>query len=379
MRSRYPVVSGFLIFAILLATCSMPSFVPTVAVADSPPMQPVVAIHKSDYTNALKGMPDDPATPADAPGGWYYDSFWHFQVTAMLEEALKADGTPYVEVTDADIESGALMSGGAPKYPILFSLAAECVSDAEVGQIRDYTNAGGQVFAGGSSWIRNADGTYRDSSGHAEMALSSEMGLESVPLGDKPGGGTWSWGHINTIRRDSDDSLVSHITTGQDLFWPLPEKYNTDAAGMVLDDNGSHNAWVTTPTSTDPATVLVHSPELLDYPSSTVPVIATKAYGAGRFIYSAEMAPLAGWGGYAPDTSEYLFFRRAIENAFKSAGLPLVRLSAGSTRTRPRSRRVGTATSTTVASPHLRTSSASTGYADSTSSSPASLMTMATR
>ena len=106
----------------------------------------------------------------------------------MLEEALKADGTPYVEVTDADIESGALMSGGSPKYPILFSLAAECVSDAEVGQIRDYTNAGGQVFSGGSSWIRNADGTYRDSSGHAEMALSSEMGLESVPLGDKPAG-----------------------------------------------------------------------------------------------------------------------------------------------------------------------------------------------
>ena len=178
--------------------------------------KPMVAVHVSSYTEALHGTPQSPGSSSDVLG-MYYDSFSHDQVRAMLEEALRGDGTPFVEVSDADIENGALLTNGQPTYPIVFSLDAEVVSDAEVSAIRNYVSAGGQAYVGGSSWTRRPDGTYREASdGHTEFALANEMGLTSLAVGTNPQGGTWAWGLANTIRRTSDDPLVAHLTAGAD-------------------------------------------------------------------------------------------------------------------------------------------------------------------
>ncbi len=303
---------------------------PVTAVAEVPPAPtPLVAVHVSEYTKALNGTVQSPAPSSDVRG-MYYDSFSHELAYTMLEEALRSDGTPFVELSDADIENGALLREGVPAYPIVFSLMAESVSDTEVGRIRDYVSAGGHVYVGGSSWIRRPDGTFReDAEGTAEFPLSAEMGLKSVALGPKPQGGTWSWGEANVIRRTSNDEMVSHLTAGEDLSWPLPRNYDSDAVDdMHGPGNGAHLVWATRPASQNPATVLAEVPQLHGSTVTGVPLIATKRFGSGQFVYHAEMAPLAGWGGLAPDTSEYVFFRNAIESAFRVARVPLVRLAA---------------------------------------------------
>ena len=78
-------------------------------------------------------------------------------------------------VTDADIAAGALLDAGAPKYPIVFSLASEAVADNEIQPLRDYVNAGGFLFVGSSAFTRNPDGTTR-----GNFALADEMGLNMV-------------------------------------------------------------------------------------------------------------------------------------------------------------------------------------------------------
>ena len=117
---------------------------------------PVVAIHVSENTEA----------------NWTNPSWEYFAIYRMLEESFKSDGTPFVEISDASIESGGLLVSGVPKYPILFSLASECISDSEASQISSYVSAGGFVYAGSSSWTKYADGSTR-----SDFALSSQMGL----------------------------------------------------------------------------------------------------------------------------------------------------------------------------------------------------------
>jgi len=296
--------------------------------ADEAEQVPKVAIHVSDYTNNLHGTPGSPGSVSD-PQGWYYDSFWHFQAHTMLEESLRSDGTPFAELSDGQIEAGSLLANGKPRYPIFFSVMAECVSDIEVQAIRQYVAAGGTAYVAGSSWIRGQNGLYRVSAnGTAEFALSREMGLESVPVEDKPQGGTWSWVLTNRIWTNSNDSLVSHLPKNTDLVWPLPKNYDSDAYDMYRRDEGVHWAWLARRTSDSSATVLAVMKPGPGYAFPDAPLLATKAYGAGRFIYQSEMAPLAGWGGYAPDISEYVFVRRAIEQAFNRQNLPLPRISA---------------------------------------------------
>lgn len=313
----------------ILATGSLATVGPARVKAAALPTSPIVAVHVSEYTSALHGQPGQPA-PASDVMGWYYDSFMHFQAYTLLEESLRADGTPFVEVTDADIEAGALIADGKPKYPILFSLMAEAISDTEVNALRQYVTSGGFVYVGGSSWIRTPTGSYRNTpSGRAEFALAAEMGLESQPSGTKPQGGTWSWGYAKSIKRLADSRLVDHLVPkGEKLEWALPRRFDSDAFGLWNTDGGFHQMWITRPAAANPATVLAvgDTTQVGDY--KDFPFLATRQHGLGRFIYHAEMAPLAGWGGYTPDTSEYLFVRRAIEWAFETAGVPVVRLGA---------------------------------------------------
>jgi len=93
----------------------------------------------------------------------------------MLEEAFKSDGTPFIEISDADIESGDLLVSGVPKYPILFSLASECISDLAASQISSYVAAGGFVYVGASAWTRDSNGQER-----LNFALSSQIGLSCL-------------------------------------------------------------------------------------------------------------------------------------------------------------------------------------------------------
>jgi len=138
---------------------------------------PLVAIHVSEYTQAK----------------WPYITWKYFQIYSIIEESLRSDGTPFIEITDAQIESGGLLTGtGSPKYPIFISLAAECISGLEAQKIKEYVQAGGFAYVGSSSWTRNQDGTpytYVTPSGVTVVADS-----------------TWgpSYAAVNTIDGDSN-------------------------------------------------------------------------------------------------------------------------------------------------------------------------------
>ena len=58
-----------------------------------------------------------------------------------------------------------------------------------------------------------------------------------------------------------------------------------------------------------------------------VPYLLVKPYGKGYFIYDAALQPLIGHGGWAPGMYAYSIFRNAIQWAFQSAGLPVVKCS----------------------------------------------------
>jgi len=290
------------------------------------PTEPLVAIHVSEYTKSLNGSPQQPGLETD-PKGWYYNTFYYFQIIGMLKEVLKSDGTPFVEVSDADIENGLLLQDGKPKYPIVFSLMSEAISDLEAQEIKKYVTAGGFVYSSGSAWTRTETGSWRNNGiGNAKFALGAEMGLDSSPTGPKPFGGSWSWGDVNYIRSTVNHRLVNHLPKNQDLFWPLPMNYDTDPFSLKS-STSNHKAWVTTTTSQNPATVLATIQAATGFSYRDFPLLTTTHFGNGNFIYQAEMASLAGWGGLAPGTFEYVFIRRAIEWAFEKKKIPIVRLA----------------------------------------------------
>jgi len=133
---------------------------------------------------------------------WSYTSWTYWAVYASLEDILSSDGTPFVEINDSAIEAGGLLNNGIPKYPILISLASECVSDAEVSQILQYVSAGGFVFAGSSAFTRYSDGTAR-----SDFALSAQMG---VTCATSP---TNNWGQASYISVNATDQLDDILPT----------------------------------------------------------------------------------------------------------------------------------------------------------------------
>ena len=60
---------------------------------------------------------------------------------------------------------------------------------------------------------------------------------------------------------------------------------------------------------------------------SVYPLLATRQYGQGNFIYYSPINPLIGYGAFDASMYSYLIFRNAIEWAFESAGLPTISLS----------------------------------------------------
>jgi hypothetical protein len=259
--------------------------------AGSSDTQPVVAINGSEHTDANWGNT-----------AWHYSAIYR-----MLEESFKSDGTPFVEVSDANIESGGLMVSGVPKYPILFCLASECVSDAEANQISTFAAAGGFVYAGSSSWTRYADGSAR-----TNFALSTQMGLTSsnAPPND--------WVQVQYATRTADSRLVNDVPKNVQINWQLPLTDHTICS--LMPQVGIHYAWATQPTSNNPAQVLMTTDGNV--------MLAVKQYFNGVFIYHSELAPLAAFSVYSPIDYEYMFFRQAVEWAFENQHVPLTRLSA---------------------------------------------------
>jgi hypothetical protein len=179
------------------------------------PTTAAVAVHVSEYTSQF----------------WTYTNWKWFHPAQFLEESLQADGIPFVEISDADITAGRLMNGGVPRYPIMFSLAAEAISDPEASRIRSYVKAGGYVYVGSSSWTRRENGRVRRdaATGRSVFALGDEMGLV-------PGG----WIPIGAIEKMADAPMVDHLPSGF-IDWQMPRRYSD------LDLWTSHWVWKAMP------------------------------------------------------------------------------------------------------------------------------------
>jgi len=273
---------------------------------------PIVAIHDSEYTRALEARNAAATTPT-GPGTtgreWWPTNWHYFVMPESLKEALRSDGTAFEVVSDADIIAGKLIdTNGRPRYPIMISLASEAIADPEIARLTNYVAAGGFLFVGSSSFTRNTNGTTR-----GDFAIGNQMGIHSLAPG------LTNWRSNFAFQKQADHRLVSHIPSGQPLYWEMPS-------------SGDEIPWSVSPHPGNPfpgnsiwqvqssnATVLISgdaSPCLLD-----------RAYGSGHFIYDAAMQPLLGHGGWAPGMYAYLIVRKAIEWSFESARLPLAKLS----------------------------------------------------
>jgi len=298
--------------AVLMAAALSVGQFPAVTASTTPPL-PKVAIHVSEITQALEALPAGPTTPkppafADASGYEWWTSAWHyFVMPASLKEALSADGTPYVVITDADITAGNLLHpDGSPKYPILMSLAAEAIRDDEIAPLRNYIDAGGFLFVGSSSFTRNPNGTTR-----GNFALATELGL------GMRNSNLQNWYENSVFTKVLDNRIVAHIPSAT-LNWNLPLTSEEIPLGTTTGHvvHQDHYAWAVNRIDAD---ILANG--------SSGPLLATKGYGSGRFIYYGIMQPLIGLGGSDVGMYSYLILRRAIEWAFESANLPIVKLS----------------------------------------------------
>jgi hypothetical protein len=279
--------------------------------------QPVVAIHVSELTQGLETTAAGPSTP-QGPGTtgneWWTPSWHYFVMSESVKEALRSDGTPFVVVTDADISAGNLLTvNGALRYPIVISLASEAIRDDELTPLLNYVSAGGFLLAGSSAFTRNPDGTTR-----GDFALANALGLHMAnPM-------LQNWSANTTFSKVLDHRLISHIPAG-DLNWMMPLTSEDTPWGLSVGNSGPpghviqpyHYVWQV---NDGDATVLATT-------TAGLPYLAVKHYGSGYFIYDAAMQPLIGSGGYAPGMYAYGIFRNAIEWAFESVDLPIVKLS----------------------------------------------------
>src|SRR6185369_3667628 len=212
MKERHENASTFSVFlriSIIMLCLWIPgvSFLPHSAYAE--PARPLVAIHVSELTAALQSVPAVSPTPTGTGNSgyeWWYTA-WKYPVAyESLKEALRSDGTPFVEVSDSDIAAGTLLNtDGSPRYPILFSLAAEAIADNEISQIRAYVNAGGFLFVGSSSFTRNPNGTSR-----GDFALAAEIGVHMATPSLL---NRYENEHVTKV--DATNWFVSHYPSGQ--------------------------------------------------------------------------------------------------------------------------------------------------------------------
>ncbi|MGA9779592.1 MAG: tandem-95 repeat protein [Verrucomicrobiia bacterium] len=280
---------------------------------------PIVAIHDSELTRALETMTASGATPT-GPGTtsnqWWITQWHYFVMPDSVKETLRSDGTAYTVVGDSNILAGVLTNAdGSPKYPILISLASEAIDNGEIAQLTNYVAAGGFLFVGSSSFTRNTNGTTR-----GDFAISNAMGVDMVVPG------LTNWFLDSTFTKIVNHPLLSMFPGGQlewqlpassdEISWPVDTRFDgedPDATAPGL----AHLVWQV---QANGATVIAQG-------DGGVPYLAVKPYGKGYFIYEAAMQPLLGHGSWAPGMYTYSIFRNAIQWAFQSDGLPVVKSS----------------------------------------------------
>src|ERR1051325_11645763 len=270
---------------------------------------PVVAIHDSELTRALESTPATPPTPIGpgTTGFQWWPTDWHyFVMPESMQEALRSDGTAFTVIGDSNITSGLVLPNGAPKYPIVISLASEAIRDDEIAPLTNYVAAGGFLLIGSSAFTRNSNGTTR-----GDFAFANELGLHmSTP-------GLTNWGLNQTVTKQSNHRLVSHLPDGA-LTWRMPSYADEISWGISPNHPflAPHDIWRVIPSD---ATIVAHG--------DGVPFLAVKRFGKGSFIYIAAFQPLLGHGGFAPGMYAYLIFRNAIQWAFENAKEPVAKIS----------------------------------------------------
>jgi hypothetical protein len=271
---------------------------------------PRVGIHISETTLALESLPASPPTPSGSgtTGYQWWVPNWRYHVMSdALKELLRSEGTPFAVVSDADIADGALLTAdGAPRYPILISLANEAVRDDEIAPLRNFVGAGGVAFIGSSSFTRDPTGAAR-----GDFALALELGLHcsSATLSN--------WYENDSFTKAADHRLTAHIPSDTNS-WRLPLSAEQIPFG-TSPAYAAHEAHLAWKVSTSDAQVLATG--------TSGPLLTTKAYGAGRFIYYGVMQPLIGHGGYDVGMYSSVIFRRAIEWAFERSQVPIIKIS----------------------------------------------------
>lgn len=190
-------------FAFLTCLCAL-------ALLPAQATQPLVAIHDSELTRALETQPATAPTPPGTGYQWWPTNWHYFVMPDSVKEALRSDGTAFSVVSDADIAAGTLLdTNGQPRYPIVISLGAEAVSDAEAAQFTNYVAAGGFLLVGSSAFTRHPDGTTR-----GDFAFANAMGVHNVNSSLE------NWGGNSTFSKLVDDALVRHIPGGV-LDWTM--------------------------------------------------------------------------------------------------------------------------------------------------------------
>src|ERR1041384_3109761 len=94
------------------------------------------------------------------------------------QEALRSDGTAFTVIGDSNITAGLLLPSGAPKYPIVISLASEAIRDDEIAPLTNYVAAGGFLLVGSSSFTRTPSGATR-----GDFAIANALGLHCTMPG----------------------------------------------------------------------------------------------------------------------------------------------------------------------------------------------------
>lgn len=213
---------------------------------------PPVAVHVSAMTTASLDN-----------GSWL-----QIHPNMFLEEAFVSDGTPFVEVTDSQIAAGGLVSG---RYPILFSLATECISDAVASKIRDYVEAGGTAYVGSSAWTRKEDCSPRTDAGGRPAFAIPEIGLAS---GD-------AWANIQSIVKVAEDPMIDHLSFGLSR-WMMAPHYRQ----VPIDLDGwpqEHGVWRASRAKSGPANAFLLSPLPFPMSVSSPPALSSPATAELRY------------------------------------------------------------------------------------------------
>ena len=257
-----------------------------------------------------------PTGPGTTGFQWWPTNWHYFVMPDSIEETLRSDGTTFTVVGDSNIVAGVLTNtDGSPKYPIVISLASEAIQDSEIAQLTNYVAAGGFLFVGSSAFTRNPDGTSR-----TNFALASAMGVNMV----NPG--LTNWGGDLTFTKLANHLLVSHFPAGT-LFWQMPS--SADEITVPQPDELTS----LTPDETPPAVLPYLAWQVQANGAAVIaegdlyPNLLVKQFGKGYFVYYSSLQPLIGHGAWAPSTYAYSIFRNAIEWAFQSDNLPVVKLS----------------------------------------------------